>query len=297
MTRAMTWGQILEIDRIYERIAKDLPKYRDRVRARYINRTILPELRGIMDQMQAAIRDYFDDAATRFLGQMSITRPPLPAPKPLTEAEFEPAPPMGEWFDLIWDDEEEKAKIEKVLEPHVRRGMDAGAKKGQILLGIELGLDIHSPLSENWLKEHTIQFADRAARGITVTTEKRIKRALTQGWREGDDFHKLTTRVQSVFDEGRRFRAERIARKETIQANNISAMGSYKQVGLEQSELVGCTPGCPECDAAIAQCPCSIERGMEIEAGLHPNHIGSWVPVVPDDWTPPEELVSVEDIG
>ncbi|KPJ51687.1 hypothetical protein AMJ39_09500 [candidate division TA06 bacterium DG_24] len=152
-----------------------------------------------------------------------------------------------------------------------------------------LGFDVYSPLSEEWFAKHTIQFADRAARGITKTTEKRIKKTLVDGWRAGEDMHKLTTRVQGVFDEGRRFRAERIARKETIQANNISAIETYKELGVEQSELIGCTPGCPECDAVIAQCPVSHEKAMELEAGLHPNHIGSWVPVIPEGWEPPIE--------
>lgn len=65
-------------------------------------------------------------------------------------------------------------------------------------------------------------------------TIKAIERTLTEGQTAGESLPKLRKRVEQVYSDAKGYRAERIARTETLHASNMTAAEVYKQNGYTQ---------------------------------------------------------------
>jgi len=76
-----------------------------------------------------------------------------------------------------------------------------------------------------------------ACRSITKTVRKDVRTALAAGVKEGEGIPKLAKRLQGIVEgyagTGERYRAERVARTEVIDASNRVAVETYKAAGTE----------------------------------------------------------------
>lgn len=67
-------------------------------------------------------------------------------------------------------------------------------------------------------------------------TIKALEKTLTEGQTQGESLVKLKKRVESVYSDSKGYRAERIARTETLKASNNTAELVYKQNGFSKVE-------------------------------------------------------------
>ncbi len=88
--------------------------------------------------------------------------------------------------------------------------------------------DVTNPEIEKFLSEYSMKFA----KVINDETESMLRGRLSEGIQEGESIADLTDRVQEVFKGMESWRAERIARTETIRATNRAADMSYKMSGV-----------------------------------------------------------------
>ncbi len=95
-------------------------------------------------------------------------------------------------------------------------------------------------LGTNWFPEDpTINIYIRERMGneitnVTVTTKERVRATLTQGMLANELIDDLALRVGKVFQDGRRNRARRIARTESVAAANDGSVQGMKQAGVEK---------------------------------------------------------------
>jgi len=99
-------------------------------------------------------------------------------------------------------------------------------------IGIEGRFDLLDPRVIHFLDTEAAQYV----KGINQTTRRRLQDTLIEGVKNGESIPKLMDRVSSVFTEAKTWRAEAIARTETVRASNFGGYEGMKQVGIEMKE-------------------------------------------------------------
>lgn len=72
---------------------------------------------------------------------------------------------------------------------------------------------------------------DRMASGFNAETKKMLQKTVAEGVTNGESVGQIKKRVEAVFTESKGYRAERIARTETLYASNSAAVEAYAQTG------------------------------------------------------------------
>lgn len=96
-----------------------------------------------------------------------------------------------------------------------------------------------------WLREYTPKLSENLEQ---INTDD-LRRTLMEGIDGGEDMRKLRDRVDGLFDEYDRERAERIARTETIRAQEEGNQEVYKEAGFERKVWMANSGACGECEA------------------------------------------------
>lgn len=90
----------------------------------------------------------------------------------------------------------------------------------------------------------------RMANDVNNDTIDLLTNTLTEGIQAGESLSKLAKRVNTVYEQAQGYRAERIARTETLKASNQATNFAYGQTGYVKAKKWYTNPGsCPICDA------------------------------------------------
>jgi len=96
-------------------------------------------------------------------------------------------------------------------------------------------VDMTLPHIVEWLETYPFKFAQQ----VSQTTIEMLRKELHEAFVNGEDLKQIMERVANVFRvsaEG--YRAERIARTETIRAANKGALEGYRQAGVRKKEWI-----------------------------------------------------------
>lgn len=97
----------------------------------------------------------------------------------------------------------------------------------------------------NHIKNNTAKMA----KNFNQETLDRLSRTLAEGIEDGENLTKLRNRVHEVYDNLERYRADRLARTETLKASNDATNWAYKQTGYVKAKEWYANPGaCEICD-------------------------------------------------
>lgn len=121
------------------------------------------------------------------------------------------------------------AKTETVvagLKPLWKTHTETIAKKEGDRFGISF--DLVNPL----LKEHVEQFAGTRIADINATTLNELRGALAAGIEAGEGVDKLAKRISGVYENAGGYRAELIARTETVRSANLAQRYVWEATGL-----------------------------------------------------------------
>ena len=119
------------------------------------------------------------------------------------------------------------------------------------------------------------------AKSINMTTMDAIRKALAEGFAEGESMQQLTKRIEGYFETNSKIRAEMVARTETISASNEGALHRYELEGIDKSEFYPSPDACEVC-LEIAQEPIYVTKDASGIIPVHPNCRCVWLPVIPD---------------
>jgi len=126
----------------------------------------------------------------------------------------------------------------------------------------------------DWIKLRSLTLA----KSINMTTMDAIRKALADGFAEGESIQQLTKRIEGYFTENTKYRAEMVARTEVISASNEGALHRYELEGIEKSEWYAAPDSCEVCQVEDGKILLTSESH-----GLIPRHVNCrcvWLPVV-----------------
>lgn len=90
---------------------------------------------------------------------------------------------------------------------------------------VDVDFDVTNPRVSEFVRARSFKFAG----DVNNTTIESIRRELLAGLADGEAIPKLRKRIEAVFDDCSRRRAQMIARSEVIRASNFGAEEAYKQ--------------------------------------------------------------------
>jgi SPP1 gp7 family putative phage head morphogenesis protein len=128
-----------------------------------------------------------------------------------------------------------------------------------------------------WLKDST-----------ELSRQKTID-LIVQGLEEGKSMDELAIDLRRTFTRNKDYEYKRIARSETARIQNNGALNRYDKLAITHVEVLDNEGpnSCEECARANGQrWTVEYARTHELE---HANCVRSFVPVIPDDWTLPEQ--------
>ena len=89
---------------------------------------------------------------------------------------------------------------------------------------------------DEFAKAWILQRSLTLAKSINMTTMDAIRKALAEGFAEGETITQLAKRIEEYFEGNAQARARMTARTETIAANNAGAQDRYAKEGIEEKE-------------------------------------------------------------
>lgn len=166
-------------------------------------------------------------------------------------------------------------KLAKELREAAKSAMEEMGSAAGEEAGLDMAFDVTNPRVTTWLDGYALELSEN----LETVSESEIRKRLAAGIEEGEGIPDLTARINDLFKEWEAYRAEMIARTETIRASNQAAIEAYKQSGVVEKKTW--LPGPDSCEACVAiglQDPIPLEDEFESEEfddvmapPLHPN--------------------------
>ena len=111
---------------------------------------------------------------------------------------------------------------------------------------LDVTFDVVNQRALEWMRGYTVKLSQNLEQ---INTDD-LRRTLMEGIDSGEDMRHLRDRVNGLFDEYDRVRAERVARSETIRASNKGNIETFKEAGFERLVWMA-NPGCCELCAEL----------------------------------------------
>ncbi len=129
--------------------------------------------------------------------------------------------------------------------------------------------------ARTWILKRSLTLAKL----INTTTMDAIRKALAEGFAEGESITQLAKRIEGYFDTNSKSRAEMVARTETISASNEGALHRYELEGIDKSEFYPSPDACEVC-LEIARAPIYVTKDASGVIPVHPFCKCVWLPVI-----------------
>ena len=130
---------------------------------------------------------------------------------------------------------------------------------------------------DSFAKAWILQRSLLLAKSINMTTMDAIRKALAEGFEAGESIQQLTKRIEGYFTENAKYKAEMVARTETIAANNEGVLHRFELEGIEKSEFYPSPSACDVCLDLVGIYPTKESHNM---IPVHPNCKCQWLGVV-----------------
>ena len=106
-------------------------------------------------------------------------------------------------------------------------------------LGVDMEMDVTEPEIQKLLKADTRRFASE----VTIVTNSAIKAQVAEGLKLNEGISDIAKRISTVFNKAEGYRAEMIARTETIRFNAAATQRAFKDSGVVKAKEWIVNPG------------------------------------------------------
>ena len=188
----------------------------------------------------------------------------------------------------ITHSERQLEKLIKVALPRITEMVKINGTAAYAELGVAGSFDVTNPKVIEWIKERVGELIKRKdGKSLPDVTLEKLRKTLAQGVANGEKIPSLASRVSAVYDEGKGYRAVRIARTETIASSNQGALQAYDQSGvIKKKEWIAESDACDICLAIEARGPVKLHNsfsgGFDCPPA-HPNCRCAVLPVIEKD--------------
>lgn len=134
--------------------------------------------------------------------------------------------------DFYIDEEEETQIMVRIFTPLEKEIIRQQGSRAALLAGQgRTGFDLASKAVQDYLKNRVFDFSTE----VNAETNKQIGEALAEATKNGEGITEIRKRIENLFDDMTKVRAERIARSEVIRASNFATTEAYEQSGVVDS--------------------------------------------------------------
>ena len=130
--------------------------------------------------------------------------------------------------DFQFDPKVEGAKYAKAVDELVEKIIKSQSVEAFNFLGVDNVLDLDNPVVREYLTSTTFRFG----REVTKTTNRKVGKLLADSIKKGEGIPVIRRKLQRLFTQFTKTRAERIARSEVIRATSFATEESYIQSGV-----------------------------------------------------------------
>jgi len=140
------------------------------------------------------------------------------------------------------------------------------------------------PQAEELVRVNPLILSDRWGPVPDGFTKQSIKHQMAEGYANFESIGQIKDRITEVWDDCQGWRAELIARTETMRSFNSAGLDYYKQTKVvDKVELIIASDACPVCaDIQSGQLEWAIGEA-EGQLPFHPNCRCTWGPIVLDE--------------
>jgi SPP1 gp7 family putative phage head morphogenesis protein len=117
--------------------------------------------------------------------------------------------------------------FEPIYTDHIRE-----AGQHAMLLVSATGFDYEDPAILSFLQRRP----QKISKFVNRETDKQLRAELAEGIAAGESIEELGARIEKVYAAAAGYRSERIARTETIRANNFASIEAWKQSGVVEAK-------------------------------------------------------------
>lgn len=167
-----------------------------------------------MPTIQSLCRQFFDE-------QKQVVLARLPdVSKGLTRAQ-----------EPLFDIEADTKKLVALLINPIKEEIGEAGVEAALMVGFD-GFNLIDPAIAQFVADRT----ERVSSGVNKETDKQIRAELAEGLSQGEGIDELAARIEKVYGAAAGYRAERIARTETIRAENFASQESWRQSGVVEAK-------------------------------------------------------------
>ena len=144
-------------------------------------------------------------------------------------------------LDAVFDADAWAERFQAELMPLMGVQVGAGAVRGLDRIGSAMNFDIQRPEVSDFIADYTYRFSV----SVNSKTQADLRNIFQRAEQEGHTLSEVTTKVEQEFGGMERWRANRIARAETVRAREAGQMEAWKQSGVVQGYYWETTSGDP----------------------------------------------------
>lgn len=131
-------------------------------------------------------------------------------------------------LDPLFDMDAEIERLALLFAPILGNEINDAGIEAMILVTPEIMWDNLDPRVSDFLKRRT----KKVSTSVNAETDKQLRAELVEGLANGEGIDELRARIERVYGAAAGYRAERIARTETIRAENFASQEAWRQSGV-----------------------------------------------------------------
>ena len=121
--------------------------------------------------------------------------------------------------------------FQKLYNPIYRENIGAVGSEAMLMVGAT-GFEVDTPAISRFYKSRS----KRISKDVNKETDRLLKTAISEGVASGETVADLSARVENIYGAASGYRAERIARSETIKASNYASDEGWTQSGVVEGK-------------------------------------------------------------
>lgn len=138
---------------------------------------------------------------------------------------------MSKKLDPLFDINAEIARLALLFAPTLKSEVSEAGLEAMLLIGVD-GFDTTDPTIAEFIKHRT----RLVSTAINQETDKQLRAELAEGISSGEGVAELRARIERVYGAAAGARSERIARTETIRAENFASQEAWRQSGMVEKK-------------------------------------------------------------
>jgi HK97 family phage portal protein len=230
-------------------------------------------LAPIQGRLVRRLKRHFQDLKNEAMRNMRATTILTASPQRPTSFSLETTKAPIDPNVPLWDETDAKVRLAALVRIGVRDAIGAAYSASAEDYDLEVAWNEDNLWLEKYMGSRL-----KYINGVDDNLRDQLRGALLASAQAGDSIPAMSDKVREVFQDAMDYRAELIARTETIQAYGAASLQSYREAGIAQAEMYDGSDD-DECSAVDGQVV-SLSEAEQLMGEEHPNGTRGMAPIV-----------------